>query len=154
MTHPAIPFGPTERAALAEAWNAHPGLRHMGARTDFSDPNVVRVTISPLQPHHRGGLGTQAVNGAVIAGLCDVAVGIVGHFQSRDRRVGTAQISVQFLRPVLGESVTAVARLVKAGTNLVFSSAEIVDDKGTVCARCDGIVAVSGLPSGGEAAAL
>ena len=142
MTHPAIPFGPAERAAMAETWNAHPGMRHMGARTDFSDPNLVRVLISPLQSHHRGGLGTQAVNGAVIAGLCDVAVGIVGHFQNPDRRVGTAQISVQFLRPVLGESVTAVARLVKAGTNLVFASAEVVDEKGLVCARCDGIVAV------------
>ena len=154
MTRPAIPLGAPERIAAADQWNAHPGMMHMGARADFSEADAVRVTISPLQDYHRGGLGTQAVNGAVIAGLCDVAIGIVGHFQHPGRRIGTAQLSLQFLRPLMGDSATAIARLTRAGTNLVFASVEVVDQLGTVCARCDGIVAVSGAAAGGEDTAL
>jgi acyl-coenzyme A thioesterase PaaI-like protein len=61
-----------------------------------------------------------------------------------------AQISVQFLRPVLGERFEAVARATRVGTTLVFSSAELMDQRGVVCARCDGIVAVSGKAAGGD----
>ena len=65
----SAPFDPplsnAERAALAARWNAHPGIQHMGVRIDLSAPDVVRVYVDPVQPHHRGGLGTDAVNGAV-----------------------------------------------------------------------------------------
>ena len=139
-----IPLEPAERTRFEAMWNAAPGMLHMGARADFSDPGAVRVTIQPLQPVHRGGLGTDAVNGAVITGLCDVALGMVGHFHTMGRRAGTAQLNIQFLRPVLGDGVRAVGRLVRAGTNLVFATVEVEDMNGRVCARCDGIVAVSG----------
>jgi acyl-coenzyme A thioesterase PaaI-like protein len=140
----AIPLGAQERAALAERWTQHPGMQHLGARADFSDPAKARVYIDPLEPHHRGGMGTEAVNGAVTAGLFDVAVGIVGHFHTMGRRAGTAQLAIQFIRPVLGDRIEVEARLVRAGTNLVFVAGEAFDQNRVLCARCDGIVAVSG----------
>jgi acyl-coenzyme A thioesterase PaaI-like protein len=148
MKPPTIPFEAEQRARMAEQWNAHPGMRHMGARADFSDPQAVRVTIDPLESHHRGGLSSAAVNGAVIAGLIDVAIGIVGHCQMIGKRVGTVQLSMHFVRPVVGDSVTVVARLVNAGTNLVFGAAEVLDPRGIVCVRADGIVAVAGSGTG------
>lgn len=141
---PVIPGSPVERAVLAERWSAHPGMRHMGALADFSNPDLVRVVIDPVRPEHRGGMGTEAVNGAVLAGLFDVAIGVVGHFQVPNRRVGTAQLNIQFLRPVRGDRVEVVGHLVRAGMNLVFATADIVDGEGKLCARADGIVAASG----------
>ena len=56
----SAPFDPplsnAERAALAARWNAHPGIQHMGVRIDLSAPDVVRVYVDPVQPHHRGAL--------------------------------------------------------------------------------------------------
>jgi acyl-coenzyme A thioesterase PaaI-like protein len=144
MTRATIPFGSPERAAMAEQWSAHPGMRHLGARADFANPESVRVYIDPIEAYHRGGLGTEAVNGAVIAGLFDVAIGIVGHFQTMGRRAGTAQLNIQYLRPLLGDRISIEARLLRAGSNLVFAAAEAKDQLGVVCARADGIVAVSG----------
>jgi uncharacterized protein (TIGR00369 family) len=144
MTQAVIPFGPEERAALADRWTQHPGMRHLGARADFSDPSRVRVVIDLLEAHHRGGLGTDAVNGPVIAGLFDVAVGMVGHFQTLGKRAGTAQLGIQFLRPVRGGRIVVEAWLLRAGVNLVFVAGEAFDQQGTLCARCEGIVAVSG----------
>ena len=151
---PTIPFSPSERAALAQRWSTHPGMQHMGAQADFSDPATVRVFIDPVLPVHRGGLGTEAVNGAVISGLFDVAIGIVGHFQTLGKRAGTAQLNINFLRPLAGTRVEVLARLVRSGTNLVFAEAEARNQEGTVCARASGIVAVSGSTAPGENNAL
>ncbi len=133
-----------ERAALAAQWNRHHGLRHLGVRVDLSAPDVVRLYIDPIQPHHRGGLGTDAVNGAVIAAVFDLTIGLVGHFCTLGRRAGTAQLNIHFLRPVLGDRFEVLGRVVRAGRSLVFAAAELHDEQGTLCARCDGIVAVAG----------
>lgn len=140
----------TERREFESSWNSHPGMRHMGARVDLSTPGEVRCAIDPIRPEHRGGLGTEAVNGAVIAGVFDLVIGLSGYVHTRGRRAGVAQLSIQFLRPVLGDRFATVARATRVGTNLVFSSAELTDERGVVCARCDGIVAVAGTDRGGQ----
>ena len=138
-----------ERAALAARWNEHPGMRHMGVRLDLSTADVVRVYVDPVQLHHRGGLGTDAVNGAVIAGAFDLTIGLVGHLCNLERRAGTAQLHIHFLRPVLGDRFEVLGRLVRAGRSLVFATADLHDQRGQVCARCDGMVAVAREPVAG-----
>jgi uncharacterized protein (TIGR00369 family) len=155
MTVPVtIPFPSGERSRLAERWNTIPAMRHLGAHADLDDPEAVRIVIDRVEPHHRGGVGTDAVNGAVIAALCDAAVGLVGHFQAPRSRVGTAQLGVQFLTPLHGDRVVAVGRLVRAGRNLVFARVEVEDGAGRVCARCDGIVAIVGPAGEGDDVAI
>ncbi len=141
---PINPLSDLERAALTAQWNDHPGMRHMGVRVDLSSSDVVRVYVDPVQPEHRGGLGTDAVNGAVISGAFDLAIGLVGHFNTFGRRSGTAQLNIHFVRPVLGDRFEVLGRLVRAGRSLVFATAELHDENGQLCARCDGIVAVAG----------
>ena len=135
-----------EREALEAGWNEHPGLRHLGVRVDLSAPDVVRVYVDPVQPHHRGGLGTAAVNGAVMAAAFDVTIGLVGHLCHTDRRTGTAQVSIHFLQPVVGDRFEILGRLTRAGRSLVFATADLHDEHGRLCARCEGIVAVAGGP--------
>jgi acyl-coenzyme A thioesterase PaaI-like protein len=130
--------------AFQAEWNEHPGMRHMGAQLDLSNPGVVRTMVDPIQPEHRGGLGTEAVNGAVIAGLFDLVIGLSGYLQTAGRRAGVAQLSIQFLRPVEGQWFEVLGWPVRTGKTLVFSAAELKDERGIVCARCDGIVAVAG----------
>ena len=141
---PVGPLSDAERAALTDQWNDHPGMRHMGVRVDLSAPDVVRVYVDPVLPEHRGGLGTDAVNGAVIAGVFDLAIGLVGHFNTFGRRSGTAQLNIHFVRPVLGDRFEVLGHLVRAGRTLVFATAELYDETGRLSARCDGIVAVVG----------
>ena len=138
-----VPLSPADLAALGARISQLPAMLQMAATADFTDPEAIRISIPRLEPYHRGGMGTEAVNGAVIAALCDAAVGFAGTLRTLGKRAGTAQLSIQFLRPVHGASVTAVGRVVRAGPNLVFAAAEVVDEHGVVCARCDGIVAVS-----------
>jgi acyl-coenzyme A thioesterase PaaI-like protein len=142
----------SERVEFEQRWNDHPGMLHLGARVDLSVPGEVRCIVDPIRPEHRGGLQTDAVNGAVIAGIFDLVIGLSGYVHTRGRRAGVAQLSVQFLRPVNGRRFETVARAARVGINLVFSTAELHDERGVICARCDGIVAVSGSNRSGTSA--
>ena len=128
---------------LASVWNASPPMQRLGARLDFDRVDRVRAVLDPVEPFHRGGMGTDAVNGVVLAGLFDLAIGTVGWLTRPDTRSATVSLAMTFLRPTRGNRVTVEARLLKAGTNLTFAAAEILDESGQVTARCDGTVAVA-----------
>lgn len=118
-------------------------MKRMGARLDFERVDRVRAIIDPVQKFHRGGIGTAAVNGAVLAGLFDLAIGTVGWLSRPDTRSATVSLAMTFLRPTRGDRISVEARLLRAGTNLTFAAAEIRDERGEVTARCDGTVAVA-----------
>jgi uncharacterized protein (TIGR00369 family) len=128
---------------LAQVWNAGPPMKHFGARLEFTRIDRVRAVIDPVQPFHRGGMGTEAVNGVVLAGLFDLAIGTVGWLTRPETRSATVNLAMVFFRPTLGDRVVAEARLVRAGMNLVFAAAEIADGTGEITARCDGTCAVA-----------
>jgi len=129
--------------ALADAWNAGPPMRHFGARLEFTRLDRVRAVIDPVQPFHRGGLGTEAINGVVLAGLFDLVIGTVGWLTRPESRTATVNLAMSFFQPTRGDRVVAQARLVRAGLNLVFAAAEISGASGDVTARCEGTCAVS-----------
>ena len=129
--------------ALADVWNSSPPMRQLGARLEFDRLDRVRAVIDPVMPYHRGGMGTEAVNGPVLAGLFDLAIGTVGWLTRPDTRSATVTLAMTFLRPTRGDRVVVEARLLRAGTNLAFAAAEILDERGEVTARCDGTVAVA-----------
>ena len=148
MTPEGQPFSPAyptveSLRALGELWNASPAMRHFGARLEFTRVDRVRAVIDPILPVHRGGLGTEAVNGVVLAGLFDLVIGTVGWLTRPDTRSATVNLSMSFFRPTRGDRLTAEARMIRAGLNLVFAAAEIYDAEGRVTARCDGTCAIA-----------
>src|SRR5439155_1182537 len=64
-------------------------------------------------------------------------------FTPPDTRSATVNLSMSFFRPTRGDRVVAEARLIRAGLNLVFAAAEIIDAEGRVTARCDGTCAIA-----------
>jgi uncharacterized protein (TIGR00369 family) len=148
MTAEGQPFSPAyptleSLRALGEMWNAGAPMKHFGARLEFERVDRVRAVIDPVTSVHRGGLGTDAVNGVVLAGLFDLAIGTVGWLTRPDTRSATVNLSMSFFRPTLGDRIAAEARLVRSGLNLVFVAAEIFDAEGRVTARCDGTCAIA-----------
>ncbi|HEY1249929.1 MAG TPA: PaaI family thioesterase [Thermoanaerobaculia bacterium] len=142
---PFSPAYPTLESlrALAELWNAAPAMKHFGARLEFQRVDRVRAVIDPVLPIHRGGLGTDAVNGVVLAGLFDLAIGTVGWLTRPESRSATVTLAMSFVRPTRGDRVAAEARLIRSGMNLIFAAAEIFDGEGRVTARCDGTCAIA-----------
>ncbi len=129
--------------ALAKVWNDSPPMRRLGARLEFERVDRVRAVLDPVMPYHCGGMGTDAVNGPVLAGLFDLVIGTVGWLSRPDSRSATVSLAMTFLRPTRGDRIVVEARLLRAGTNLTFAAAEIFDGSGEITARCDGTVAVA-----------
>jgi acyl-coenzyme A thioesterase PaaI-like protein len=129
--------------ALARTWNDSPPMRQLGARLEFRRIDRVRAVIDPVMPYHRGGMGTDAVNGAVLAGLFDLAIGTVGWLTRPDTRSATVSLAMTFFRPTRGERIAVEGMLLRGGTNLIFAAAEMFDGKEQVTARCDGMCAVA-----------
>ena len=118
-------------------------MQRIGARLEFERLDRVRAVIDPVMPYHRGGMGTEAVNGPVLAGLFDLVIGTVGWLSRPDSRSATVSLSMTFLRPTRGDRIVVEGRLLRAGTNITFAAAEVFDGDGEVTARCDGTVAVA-----------
>jgi acyl-coenzyme A thioesterase PaaI-like protein len=148
MSVEAKPFSPAYGSlealrTLADVWNEGPPMKHFGARLEFTRIDRVRAVIDPVQPFHRGGMGTDAVNGVVLAGLFDLVIGTVGWLTRPETRSATVNLAMAFFRPTRGDRVVAEGRLVRPGLNLIFAAAEILDGTGEVTARCDGTCAVA-----------
>jgi len=137
-----IPMDTAARRAWAAQFNAMPAMGAMDATLDLSDEALVRVHLTEVRPHHQGGMGSAAVNGAVIAGLFDAALGVAGVIQFPGRRAGTVELSVKFLRPTRGRSVDAYAITLKRAEGIAFMEGELWSE-GKLCAVATGIVSTA-----------
>jgi acyl-coenzyme A thioesterase PaaI-like protein len=135
----AIPLDAAARARWQEAFNAHAGMQYIGCRLDLTDARVVRVHLPQIESHHLGGLGSDAVNGAVLAGFFDIALGVAGVLQFPGQRAGTVELSIKFMRPTLGSSVTAYAVALKSAQNIAFVESELYSGN-RLCAIASGMV--------------
>lgn len=139
------PVRPTQEQLdrYAERFNQSNTLRHFGVRVSFPALDLVRVDLDPVQPEQRGGLGSDAVNGGVLAAMFDLAIGCTPALIDPTRRNATIQLSMTFMRAVKGNRLHAEGRIRRPGSTTLFSSASIYDEQGVECARCEGVVRVS-----------
>lgn len=144
-----IPLDAAERQRWQERMNGLPGMRLIGAALDLSDAAVVRLTLSEVREEHLGGLGTRAVNGAVIAGLFDTALGVAGTLQFPGQRAGTIELAVKLMRPALEAPLEVLGIAVRRTSHLAFTEAEL-HAGGRRCASATGIVAIASSPKDGD----
>lgn len=139
------PSAPTQEQLdrFAELFNQSQTIRYFGARVSFPEGQKVLVELPEVRIEQRGGLGTLAVNGGIIAALFDFAIGCTTALVDPTRRAATVQLSMSFERPVRGDSLRVEARVNTAGTTTLFSSARLYDAQGQVCARSQGVVQLS-----------
>src|SRR6185295_7626672 len=75
-----MPEEPNKRAQLeryAHAFNTSELLKYLSGHLTFSEAgDRVLVRVDPVLPTHRGGMGTAAVNGGVLAATFDFVIGI------------------------------------------------------------------------------
>lgn len=139
----------------ADQFNQSQTLAHFGVKVRFPDADTVEAVIEQIRPEQRGGLGADAVNGGVLAAMFDLAIGCTPALVDPTRRSATVQLSINFMRAVRGASLVARAKIERAGDVLLFASAQILDEKGTVCANATGMSRMSELPWGsGESPAI
>jgi uncharacterized protein (TIGR00369 family) len=157
VSDPKAPTRPTveQLARYAELFNASQTMQHFGVKIRFPDAETVEAVLDPIQPQQRGGLGSDAVNGGVLAALFDLCIGCAPATIDPTRRTATVQLSMNFMRGVRGDTLLARGKVDRAGGTLLFCSAQIFDGKGQLCSTCTGMVRMSELKwQGGESPAI
>jgi uncharacterized protein (TIGR00369 family) len=96
----------------------------------------------PVQPYHRGGGGTDAVNGGIAAYLFDGLLGaaVRSIWDEAVRGQVTMTLNIQYLSPLLvQEVVTAYGEVTHQGRTAVYVRGEIYDDRGLCAMTASGI---------------
>lgn len=137
-----IPLASAERSAWAGQFNLLPAVQYAGITVDIADEQVVHVALTEVAEHHLGGLKLRAVNGAILAGLLDCALGVAGTLQFPGKRAGTCELSLKFMRAVFDAPIDAFGVCVKRTDTLAFVESELYSG-GKLCAIATGLVAVA-----------
>jgi uncharacterized protein (TIGR00369 family) len=146
---------PEQLERFAEQFNQSKSLTYLGVRLSFEEGRKVVISIPEVRTEHRGGLGTTAVNGAVIAAMFDLVIGCTPALLDPTRRCATLQLSMSFQKPLTGDSVRAEAEIDSHSKTTLFASARVLDSQNNVCARAQGIVRISSMPwAGGDSPAI
>jgi acyl-coenzyme A thioesterase PaaI-like protein len=144
-----IRLGESERLAWAEQFNRLPAVRRFDIAVDLRDAAIVRVVLESIGDHHLGGLRLRAVNGAVLAGLFDCALGVAGSLQFLNQRSGTCELSMKFMRAVFDAPIEVFAACVKHTDTLAFTESALYAS-GRLCATATGMVAIASGRGGEE----
>lgn len=118
-------------------------FRYAGFTCTRMDSGRGTIVIEPILSHHRGGGGSDAVNGAMMAYLIDCTMGCaidslyLGAPVDR-HRCTTMDMSISYVRPCYGDVCVCEGQVVGGGRNVVYTRAEVLDARGTVCAHALG----------------
>lgn len=137
-------FEPRPLMSDARGWNDTPFFSWMGLRVEDAANGTGRVVLD-VKDHHRGGGGTVAVNGGVLAYMLDAVVGVAVHSSNPPDTVGqvTLSLDVEYLAPMMvAERVVGVAEVVRRGGSLAFVDGRLYADDGSVACRAHAILRV------------
>jgi uncharacterized protein (TIGR00369 family) len=108
-------------------------METLGARIIESEPGRVVLELE-AGPQHRHGAGV--VQGGVITQIADAAMGMsVATLQEDGLWNTTIELKINFIRPVVSGRIRAVGRVVEMKQTLLFSEADVLDDRGRLVAR-------------------
>jgi uncharacterized protein (TIGR00369 family) len=108
-------------------------METLGARIAEAEPGrVVLELVAGPQHRHGGGV----VQGGVITQIADAAMGMsLATFQEDGIWNTTIELKINFIRPAIEGRLRAVGRVVEMGPTLLFSEADVLDDRDRLIAR-------------------
>jgi uncharacterized protein (TIGR00369 family) len=108
-------------------------METLGARISEAEPGrVVVELIAGAQHRHGGGV----VQGGVITQIADAAMGMtLATLQAEGMWNTTIELKINFIRPVVEGRLRAVGRVIEMRQTLLFSEADVYDDRDRLIAR-------------------
>lgn len=116
-------------------------FRWAGIRLVKAEAGQSRLELD-VREHHRGGGGTAAVNGGIVAYLFDGALGaaVRSIWDTGVISQVTITLNIQYLRMIRAEhTVVCEAQVVRQGRLTVFVRGDVTDEAGEICSSCTGI---------------
>lgn len=101
------------------------------------------------KPEFLNPMGT--IQGGFIAAMLDDVIGMLCMVKMGGKAlVSTIELNVQYLRPLREGAVTASAKIISAGKNIMFAEAELYDSRNKITARATSSLALNKIKQGEE----
>lgn len=116
-------------------------LKFLNLSLKFEADNVV-LRLDPIEDRHRGGSTGDSVNGAIVAAICDIAVGATMGLSQYPLTTGSGvgRLDIKMRKPIRGSYCTAIARIDRQVRNLIYSTVIFRDTNGLLCVEARGTV--------------
>ena len=119
---------------IQAAFDASPFLGFLRLRVVALDHDAGTLTVSmPMRPELERRLGTGQFHGGPIAAFIDT-VGDYAIGMALGGGVPTINLRIDYLRPAVGESLTAAARVRRAGRTVALVDVDVYDEQQTLVA--------------------
>lgn len=138
---------PDAFAAQQERFANNELHRHLGLTLDEARNGFARITLTTNATTLSGVGGS--VHGGVLAAMVDIAMlqALIASLEPNDIPNGTADLNITYLRPSLGNVITAEAVILRKGRSLAVSEVSILDGEGRLCAKGRTIYAIRQRPA-------
>jgi uncharacterized protein (TIGR00369 family) len=123
-----------------DEWNNKAFMQWAGLRVLSASDGCALLELK-VQDHHRGGGGTRAINGAILAYMHDVIQGVaIGSLlESNVLRMATLHLNIEYPKLLLcNDTALARARVLRLGHTIAFCDSEFRDTAGDICSRSTG----------------
>jgi uncharacterized protein (TIGR00369 family) len=123
-----------------EHWNNELYMQWAGLRMLEVQDGRSRLELT-IEAHHRGGAGTEAVNGAILSYMHDIVQGaaIRSLLPPQQNALATINLHIDYLELLRSErTVVASGKVVGLGRGVAFGESEVRDASGRLCTRCVG----------------
>ena len=123
-----------DAAGLAEIFERSPFIRTLGLEVVALDYDAAELTVRmPLAAHFERREGTKQFHGGVLAALIDT-VGDFALGMLLGGGIPTMNLRVDYLKPAIGDSVTAIAKVRRRGRSAAVSDIDVMDEKNALVA--------------------
>ena len=123
-----------DAAGLAEIFERSPFIRTLGLEVVALDYDAAELEVRmPLAPNFEGREGTKQFHGGVLAALIDT-VGDFALGMLLGGGIPTMNLRVDYLKPAIGDSVTAIAKVRRRRRSAAVIDIDVMDEKGALVA--------------------
>ncbi len=137
---------PDAFAAQQERFANNELHRRLGLTLEEAKNGFARIRLTTNATTLSGVGGS--VHGGVLAAMVDIAMlqALMASLEPNDIPNGTADLNITYLRPSLGNVITAEAVILRKGRSLAVSEVSILDGEGRLCAKGRTIYAIRQRP--------
>lgn len=123
-----------DAAAIAETFARSPYISTLGLTVEGLDYDAGTLTVRmPMSPQVERRAGTKQFHGGPIAGFIDT-VGDYAIGMLLGGGVPTINIRIDYLKPAVGDALTACATVRRHGRTVTVVDIDVTDDKGSLVA--------------------
>ena len=127
---------------LEQFFNQLPLVTRLGIKVSFAKPAQPRCEINDVQLYHLGGIGQDYINGVVISGIVDLALGLTALAESNMGEFATTNLSINLAKPVSNGRFYVISESKQKIGRKIFSEAIVYDKDDNPCVYATGIIRI------------